>query len=54
MGLTRGIRLAAVLAGIRNPGQRSLEIAVTGLDSAVAAETAVGAGLEKIIRSNDR
>jgi exosortase/archaeosortase family protein len=51
MGLTRGIRLAAVLAGIRNPGQRSLEIAVSGLDSTAAAKGAVQAELEKLITS---
>jgi len=49
MGLTYGNRLASVLAGLRNPGQRSLEIAVTGPASAAAAETDLRAELEKII-----
>src|SRR5450755_110271 len=30
LSLTYGNRLAPVLAGLRNPGQRSLEIALTG------------------------
>jgi exosortase/archaeosortase family protein len=51
MGLTRNVRLAAVLAGLRNPGQRSLEIAVTGPDNAAGAEAALRAELEKLIVS---
>lgn len=49
MSLTLGNRLAPVLAGLRNPGQRSLEILVAGPDSAAAAETAVGDELKKLI-----
>jgi exosortase/archaeosortase family protein len=51
MGLTYGNRLAPVLAGQRNPGQRSLEIAVTGPDNAAEAEAAVHAELERLITS---
>ncbi len=47
--LTWGSRLAPVLAGLRNPGQRSLEIAVAGADDFNAAETAVRAELVKLI-----
>lgn len=49
MGLTYGNRLAPVLAGLRNPGQRSLEIAVTGPADAVEAENALHAELKKLI-----
>jgi exosortase len=49
MSLTYGNRLAPVLAGLRNPGQRSLEIAVTGVADAGAAENALRAELEKIL-----
>jgi hypothetical protein len=49
MSLTYGNRLAPVLAGLRNPGQRSLEIAVTGPASAAGAKAAVRAELEKIL-----
>ena len=49
MGLTYGNRLAPVLAGLRNPGQRSLEIALDGPDNAAAAETAVRAELQKLV-----
>jgi exosortase/archaeosortase family protein len=49
MELTYGNRLAPVLAGLRNPGQRSLEIAVAGPASAAGAEAAVRAELEKIL-----
>jgi len=51
MELTYGNRLAPVLAGLRNPGQRSLEIAVSGADAAAEAEAAVRAELEKLIVS---
>lgn len=51
MGLNYGRRLAPVLAGLRNPGQRSLEIAVSGPDNAAAAEAALRAELGKLIRS---
>jgi hypothetical protein len=44
-----GSRLAPVLAGRRNPGQRSLEIVVGGVADAAAAQTAVRAELEKIL-----
>jgi exosortase/archaeosortase family protein len=49
MGLTYGNRLAPVLAGLRNPGQRSLEIAVSGAGNAAEAEAAVLAELDKLI-----
>jgi len=49
MELTYGNRLAPVLAGLRNPGQRSLEIAVAGPASAAGAEAAVRTELEKIL-----
>jgi exosortase/archaeosortase family protein len=51
MDLTYGNRLAPVMAGLRNPGQRSLEIAVAGPGNAAEAEAAVRAELEKLIRS---
>ena len=50
MSLTYGNRLAPVLAGLRNPGQRSIEIAVSGPDNAAAAVAAVRAELEKLIK----
>jgi exosortase/archaeosortase family protein len=49
--LKYGNRLAPVLAGLRNPGQRSLEIAVAGPASAAEAETAVRAELQTLIKS---
>jgi exosortase len=49
MTLTYGNRLAPVLAGLRNPGQRSLEIAVSGPATAAEAEAAVRGELEKLI-----
>jgi exosortase/archaeosortase family protein len=51
MSLTYGRRLAPVLAGLRNPGQRSLEIAVAGPDNADEAGAALRAELEKLIVS---
>ena len=51
MGLTYGNRLAPVLSGLRNPGQRSLEIAVAGSESASEAEAALRAELETLILS---
>jgi exosortase len=51
MSLTYGNRLAPVLAGLRNPGQRSLEIAVAGLENAEQARTALRAELEELIAS---
>ena len=51
MGLTYGNRLAPVLAGLRNPGQRSLEIAIAGLDNPAEAEAALRAELERLITS---
>jgi hypothetical protein len=44
-----GSRLAPVRAGLRNPGQRSLEIAVNGVDNANEAGNALRAELEKIV-----
>lgn len=49
MSLTYGNRLAPVLAGLRNPGERSLEIAVSGTDGTPDAEAAVKQELEKLI-----
>jgi exosortase len=50
MSLTYGNRLAPVLAGLRNPGQRSLEIAVSGPDNAAEAVAALRTELEKLIK----
>jgi len=47
--LTYGSRLAPVLAGIRNPGQRSIEIALTGANNLASAQVAIQNLLEKII-----
>ncbi len=44
-----GNKLAPVLAGLRNSGQRSIEIAVTGVSNASEAETAVRTELEKTL-----
>jgi exosortase/archaeosortase family protein len=49
MMLTYAERLAPVMAGLRNPGQRSLEIAVTGPDNAAEAEAAVRKELQNLI-----
>ena len=49
--LDYGERLAPVLAGLRNPGQRSLEIAVSGPATAAEAEAALRAELQKLITS---
>jgi exosortase len=49
LDLTYGNRLTPVLAGLRNPGQRSLEIAVTGPASAAEAEAAVREELRTIV-----
>jgi exosortase/archaeosortase family protein len=51
MSLTYGNRLAPVLAGLRNPGQRSIEIAVSGPDNAAEAEAVLRAELERLITS---
>ena len=48
--LTYGNRLAPVLAGQRNTGERSLELAVWGIDDAPAAEAAVRRQLEKLVK----
>ena len=47
--LTYAWRISPVLAGQRNPGQRAIEIAVTGADSPGAAQVAVQKLLGKII-----
>jgi exosortase len=47
-----GNRLAPVQTGVRNAGQRSLEIAVDGMGSADEAESAVHAELEKIVAAS--
>ena len=44
-----GNRFASALTGMRNTGQRSLELAVSGVNSAGEAESAVRAELEKIL-----
>ena len=49
MFLTYGNRLAPVLAGLRNPGERSIEIAVSGVDDAQSAEAVVKGELGKLI-----
>jgi exosortase len=52
--LTFGSRLAPVFAGLRNPGQRSLEIAVNGANSADEAKNILRLELEKIINTNQK
>ena len=42
-------RLAPVLAGLRNPGQRPLEIAVTGPDTAADAGAGLRSELQKMV-----
>jgi len=49
--LTYANRLAPVLAGRRNSGQRSLEVAVWGIDSSAEAEAALERELEKLIQA---
>jgi exosortase/archaeosortase family protein len=49
MSLTYGNRFAPVLAGLRNPGQRSLEIAVAGPDNAAEAEAVLRVELGKLM-----
>jgi len=51
MHLNSFTRLAPVLAGLRNPGQRSLEIAMTGAFDEAQAETIFKNELQNIIRS---
>ena len=50
--LTASSRIAAVLAGQRNAGQRSLEIALTGVSDLTSAQSAMLRLLEKIISTN--
>ena len=50
MLLTYGNRLAPVLAGLRNPGQRSLEIAVAGSDGPEEAAAGLRRELQKLMR----
>jgi hypothetical protein len=50
LSLNYGTRLSPVLAGLRNPGQRSLEIALTGNLDAAQAEAAFQDQLQKIIQ----
>jgi len=52
--LTYGNRLAPVLQGLRNPGQRSLEIALTGNLDATQAQAAFQKQLPKMIRSGGK
>jgi hypothetical protein len=46
-------RLAPVIAGRRNPGQRSLELAVSGVANQQEAEMALASELAKLIRVDD-
>jgi exosortase len=46
-------RLAHVLAGRRNCGQRSLELAVWGIDDNAAAETALGREIGKLVKGEE-
>jgi hypothetical protein len=47
--LTYGNRLTSVLQGQRNPGQRSLEIAVSGPETVEAARAALQTELQQLI-----
>ena len=49
MSLNYRNRMAPVLAGLRNPGQRSLEIMVSGSPDEPAARQAVQQELEHLI-----
>jgi exosortase len=49
MGLNYANRLAPVLAGLRNPGQRSIEIAIRGIADESDAKAALQLELETII-----
>jgi hypothetical protein len=46
-------RLAPVLAGLRNSGQRSLELALRGAGSQAEAKAALGAVLDQIVKIED-
>ncbi len=48
-GLSYGTRLAPVLAGVRNAGQRSIEIMLSGVNGLPEARNAVKALLEQIL-----
>jgi hypothetical protein len=48
--MTYGNRLAPVLAGRRNSGQRSLEVAIWGIADEGEAEAALGRELDKLIK----
>lgn len=48
--MTYGSRLGPVLAGIRNSGQRSIELAVAGIADESQAEAALKSQLEKLIK----
>ena len=50
VNLTYGNRLATVFAGLRNPGQRSLEILLSGQLDEPTARLALQNELKKIIR----
>jgi len=50
--LTYANRLAPVLAGRRNSGQRSLEVAVAGFNTSAQAEAALQRELEKLVTTN--
>jgi exosortase len=51
--LTYANRLAPVLAGRRNTGQRSLEVAIWGIDDPAAAELALCNELDKLVKLRD-
>jgi exosortase len=51
--LTYANRLAPVLAGRRNTGQRSLEVAIWGIDDPAAAELALRHELDKLVKLRD-
>jgi hypothetical protein len=49
LSLTHANRLAPVRSGLRNPGQRSLEILVLGPESAAAAQAVMQAQLKQLV-----
>ena len=52
--MTYGNRLAPVLAGRRNSGQRSLEVAIWGIADQEAADAALARELDKLIRVGEQ
>lgn len=51
--LTTANRLKAVLAGLRNSGQRVLEVAVSGYDDPAQAEAALERCLQQVVRDDE-